>query len=67
MPETIHAVVHQKIAEMNLTQNKLAEMFGMTSSKLSKILTGKREPYIQFLKAVHQKLGIDGNVILERV
>ncbi len=67
LPVTISAVVQQKITEMNITQNKLAEIFGMTDSKLSKILTGKREPDIQFLKAMHQKLGIDGNVILERI
>jgi hypothetical protein len=30
--------VQQKITEMDITQNKLAEIFGMTDSKLSKIL-----------------------------
>ena len=52
---------------MNITQSKLAEMFDMADSKLSKILTGKRDPDIHFLKAIHEKLGIDGNLILERV
>lgn len=61
----ISTVVQQKISEMNITQNKLAEIFQMTDSKLSKILNGKRDPDIQFLKAVHEKLGIDGNLILQ--
>ncbi|MCX6205896.1 MAG: helix-turn-helix domain-containing protein [Bacteroidetes bacterium] len=67
LPVSINAIVQQKIAEMNITQGKLAELFEMADSKLSKILTGKREPDIQFLKAIHEKLGIDGNLILERV
>lgn len=52
---------------MNITQYKLAALFEMSSSKISKILNGKREPDIQFLKAVHEKLGIDGNMILELI
>ena len=52
---------------MNITQYKLALLFEMSSSKNSKILNGKREPDIHFLKAVHEKLGIDGNVILELI
>ena len=67
LPVSINAVVQQKIAEMNITQGKLAEMFDMADSKLSKILNGKREPDIHFLKAIHEKLGIDGNLILERI
>lgn len=67
LPVTVNAVVLQKIKEMNITQGKLAEMFGMGSAKLSQILNGKREPDVPFLKAVHDKLGIDGNFILERI
>jgi HTH-type transcriptional regulator/antitoxin HigA len=64
---TINVVVQQKINEMNITQGKLAGMFGMGAAKISQILNGKREPDVRFLKAVHQKLGIDGNFILDRV
>ena len=64
LPISISDVVQQKITEMNITQNKLAEIFEITNSKLSKILTGKRDPDIHFLKAVHEKLGVDGNLIL---
>ena len=67
MPVTINAVVQQKAEELALSQKQLAEMFGMTPPKLSQILNGKRQPDVTFLKAVHQKLGIDGNFILEMV
>jgi len=67
LPVTINAVIHHKIAEMNITQAKLAEMLGLGTSKLSQILNGKREPDVSFLKAVHYKLGISGDFLLENV
>lgn len=67
LPITINAVVQHKIKELNLTQAKLAEMLGVGASKLSEILTGKREPDVSFLKAVHSKLGISGDFLLENV
>ena len=65
LPVTISAVVQHKIKEMNLTQAKLAEMLGLGTAKLSQILNGKREPDVTFLKAVHSKLGISGDFLLE--
>ncbi len=67
LPITINSVVQHKIKELNLTQVKLAEMLGLGTSKLSQILNGKREPDVMFLKAVHSKLGISGDFLLENV
>jgi HTH-type transcriptional regulator/antitoxin HigA len=67
LPVTINSVVQHKIKELNLTQAKLAEMLGLGTSKLSQILNGKREPDIMFLKAIHNKLGISGDFLLENV
>lgn len=65
LPLTISAVVQHKIKEMNLTQAKLADLLGLGTAKLSQILNGKREPDVTFLKAVHSKLGISGDFLLE--
>lgn len=65
IPVTINAVVQHKIKELDITQAKLADLLGMGTSKLSQILTGKREPDVPFLKAVHLKLGISGDFLLE--
>jgi HTH-type transcriptional regulator/antitoxin HigA len=65
LPVTINSVVQHKIKEMNLTQAKLAEMLGLGTSKLSQMLNGKREPDVMFLKAIHNKLGISGDFLLE--
>jgi len=67
LPVTINSIVHHKIRELNITQAKLAEMLGLGTSKLSQILNGKREPDVMFLKAVHSKLGISGDFLLENV
>lgn len=67
LPVTINAVVQHKITELNINQAKLAEMLGLGTAKLSQILNGKREPDVPFLKAVHEKLGISGDFLLENV
>jgi len=67
LPVTINSIVQHKIKELNLTQAKLAEMLGLGTSKLSQILNGKREPDVMFLKAIHSKLGISGDFLLENV
>jgi HTH-type transcriptional regulator/antitoxin HigA len=65
LPVTVASIVQDKIAEMDITQTQLAQMFGIGKSKVSQILSGKRQPDVPFLKAVHTKLGIDGNFILQ--
>lgn len=67
LPVTINSVVQHKIKELNLSQAKVAEMLGLGTSKLSQILNGKREPDVMFLKAIHNKLGISGDFLLENV
>ncbi len=62
LPITIENVVMQKMQDMDITQIKLAEMLKIGTAKLSQILNGKRKPDVQFLKAVHEKLNVDGNL-----
>ena len=65
LPVTIEEIVQQNIKEKKITQRSLAQKFGMSTSKISQILNGQRPPDVAFLKAVHEKLGVDGNLILE--
>jgi len=64
-PQTIAAMLEQKMYENKMTQAKLAETLGLGKSKLSEILTGKRKPDVPFLKAVYQKLNIDPAFLLD--
>jgi HTH-type transcriptional regulator/antitoxin HigA len=67
LPVTIENVVLVKMQELNITQAKLAKMLNIGTAKLSQILNSKRKPDVPFLKAIHEKLGVDGNFILEKV
>ena len=67
MPKTIADMVELKMFEKKINRVGLASMLGIDAPKLSQIMNGKRNPDLTFLKAVHQKLGIDGNFILERI
>lgn len=63
-PKTLQEAVEFKMAEQKLTQARLAKKLGIGAPKLSQILTGKREPDVTFLKAVHKKLNIDAEFLL---
>jgi antitoxin component HigA of HigAB toxin-antitoxin module len=67
LPVTIASIVHDKIETMNITQAKLSKTLNIGTAKLSQILNGKRKPDVPFLKAIHEKLNIDGNLLLEKV
>ncbi len=60
-------LIEFKMYQLKMNQNALAEMLKMPASKISQILNKKRDPDISFLKGIHEKLGIDGNYILEMV
>jgi len=63
-PSTISEMIELKMYEMRLNQKKLSEILKIAPDKLSQILNGKRDPDITFLKAAHQKLGIDASFLL---
>ena len=67
MPKTIGEIIELKMFEKKLNRVSLAKILGIGAPKLSQILNNKREPDVPFLKAIHEKLGVDGNFILERV
>ena len=67
LPETLQGLIELKMYENKLKQKELAKMLNTTDTKLSEIMHNKRKPSISFLKAMHQILGIDGNLLLELV
>lgn len=64
-PETLAGMLDLKMFEMNLTQKEMAAFLGLSPSKFSLILNNKREPDVQFLKAIYRKLQIDPKFILD--
>lgn len=67
VPKTIKEIVELKMFEKKINKVSLAKILGIGAPKLSQILNNKREPDVPFLKALHEKLGVDGNFILEKV
>lgn len=67
LPKTVQGIIELKMFEKKLKQKELAKMLNTTDTKLSEIMHNKRKPSISFLKAMHQILGIDGNLLLEIV
>ncbi|MCU7551326.1 helix-turn-helix domain-containing protein [Chitinophagaceae bacterium LB-8] len=64
-PKTLEGLIELKMYEQKLKQKELAKLLGVTEPKLSQILSRKRRPDVDFLKAAHDRLGIDGNILLE--
>ena len=64
---SLNGIVQNRLDEMKINQSTLAKLLNTTGSKISKILSGKQEPDVHFLKAIHEKLGIDGNLLLEAI
>lgn len=58
-------VLKLRMYEMNLTQSKLAELIGVSASRVSEYLSGKSEPTFQVAKNMHKKLNINANIILQ--
>jgi HTH-type transcriptional regulator / antitoxin HigA len=64
-PKTLEGIIELKMYERKLKQKELAKLLGIGEPKLSQILSRKRKPDLDFLKAAHEHLGIDGNVLLK--
>ena len=57
-------VLRLRMYEMNMTQKAMAELIGISASRLNEILTGKREPTLQVARAICLNLSIDANIVL---
>ena len=66
-PETIAEIVELKLFENKMTQASLSDQIGISKSKVSEILNGKRKADIPFLKGIHKVLKIDAGLLLEKV
>lgn len=64
-PQTIADAVTLKLFENKMNQTQLARSMGLTKSKVSEVLAGKRKPDLKFLKGIHKVLGIDAEFLLE--
>jgi len=64
-PTTLAGMIEWKMYEMKLKQKDLARLLDIEPSRMSEVLSGKRAVTLDLAKRLHEKLGIDGNFILE--
>ena len=61
---TLVATIKLRMYEMQLTQNKVAAMLGISAPRLSEIMHGKVEPSISLARKISQTLNISPSIVL---
>lgn len=57
-------VIKLRMYEMGITQSNLAQLLGVSPSRISEYLTGKCEPTLKVGREISRKLHIDANIVL---
>ena len=61
---TISDMLKLRMYEMQLSQNSLAALLGVSAPRVSDYLNGKMNPTFNIAKKMHRNLNIDANLIL---
>ena len=61
---TLAEIIRLRMAEMGITQKKLAGILRVSPSRISEYLSGKSEPTLKVARRLRSKLGIDADIIL---
>ena len=61
---TFIETIKLRMYEMGLTQSKLSQLLGVSPSRISDYLNGKREPTLKVARDISKKLNIDANIVL---
>ncbi|WP_246139155.1 helix-turn-helix domain-containing protein [Gelidibacter salicanalis] len=62
---TLKEMIELRMFEMGLKRKDLATLLNTSASRVSEYLNGKREITLNVAKALHQKLNIDSDIILQ--
>ncbi|WP_136465424.1 helix-turn-helix domain-containing protein [Flagellimonas onchidii] len=62
---TLQEMIELRMFEMGLKRKDLAALLNTSASRISDYLNGKREITLKVAKALHQKLNIDSDIILQ--
>lgn len=61
---TLPEIIQLRMAELSITQKKLAEILNVSPSRISEYLNGKSEPTLKIARQLKDELGIDADIIL---
>lgn len=62
---TLQEMIELRMFEMGLKRKDLATLLNTSGSRISDYLNGKRRITLKVAKALHQKLNIDSDIILQ--
>lgn len=61
---TFTETIKLRMFERGLNQKNLAELLGVSTSRVSEYLTGKSEPTLKIARDISRKLDIDATIVL---
>ena len=61
---TLAATLQDRMSREHLSQKDLSSIFGISTPRLSEIMTGKKTPTCNQARTMVQKLGIDPAIVL---
>ena len=61
---TLTEIIRLRMAELGISQKKLAGMLDVSPSRISEYLSGKSEPTLRVARRLRSELGIDADIIL---
>ncbi len=67
VPASLPEIIRFKLYQLRINQNLAAKLLGVSDAKFSMIMSGKQKPDIYFIKAVHDKLEVDANLLLKAI
>jgi len=67
LPESLPEMIRMRMFQMHLNQSFVAKLLGVSDTKFSLIMSGKQKPDVYFIKAIHSKLKVDANLILQAI
>jgi HTH-type transcriptional regulator/antitoxin HigA len=65
IPSSLPDMIRMKMFQLKLKQHFTARLLGISEAKFSLIMSGKQKPDIYFVKALHEKLNLDANQIIQ--
>lgn len=66
LPTPVEAIEF-RIDQLGISRSKLAELIGFPKSRVSEVLNGKRNPSLDMMRALHERLNIPAGVLLGKV
>lgn len=64
MPPTLKEILVEKMKDMNFNQKDLSVFLGISSARLSEIISGKKSPTYEQARTMALKMNIDPGIIL---